>query len=189
MNLSGPQIVAEFECPPQKLTLELNCHCNGINRWGLQEWLGHEGSTPYYNSTFPIKRCSQLDPLGLGAHLPFCLPPRDEDELPHLALDLPTSRTTAQTISLIYYLPICFEFCRAVESGPSWSASYKVGQGRGAHVSMSNTFSTVNDTAVSYTRWHRPNAQMPVAETFRVQVLFHATESQNALFLELRKIA
>lgn len=31
-------------------------------------------------------------------------------------------------------------------------------------------------------------AQRPAAETFRVQVLFHATESQNALFLELRKI-
>lgn len=31
-------------------------------------------------------------------------------------------------------------------------------------------------------------AQRPAAETFRVQVLLHATEPQNALFLELREI-
>lgn len=141
---------------PQKLTLEFNCHCNGINRWGLQEWLGHEGSTPYHNSAFPIKGCSQLDPLGFSAHLPFCLLSWDGDELPHLALDLPTSRTITQTISIIYYLPICLEFCRAVESGASQCASYKVGEGQGAHVSTSNTSPTVNGTALSFTRWHRP---------------------------------
>lgn len=141
---------------PQKLTLEFNCHCNGINRWGLQEWLGHEGSTPYHNWAFLMKGYSQQDPLGLSVHLPFRLPSRDEDELPHLALDLPTSRTVTQTISIIYYLPICLEFCRAVKSGPRQSASYKVGQGWGAHVNTFNTFSTVNGTAVSFTRWYRP---------------------------------
>lgn len=100
---------------PQKFIWTFNCHRYGINSWGLQGWLGHEGSTPYSNSTFLIKGWSQIAPL--SAHLPFCLPSWDEDELQHLALDLPTSRIVIQTMSIIYYLPKCLEFRRTAESG------------------------------------------------------------------------
>jgi hypothetical protein len=57
---------------------------------------------------------------------------------------------------------------------------------------MFNAFPTVNNTNMSFTKC-ASDSQGPAAKTFQVNDLqikfvFHASESQNALFLELIKM-